>query len=175
MFLIGIRVRPSSTVSCTGMSRIMLMSLPAIAPPGVGWKLVNDAGDTWSAGPCSSEAVSLRASTAAQSAAFGSGTPGAAAEWSVAMEFSLLDDEAREVHVLHGVAHRALLRLLRPPGHLVLRRLVGLALGGRDRLGGKDLDAHRPHRLAHDFLGELLLAGPAEQVLRALLRQDQQD
>ena len=33
------------------------MSLPAM-PPGVGWKLVNDAGETWSAGPCSSEAVS---------------------------------------------------------------------------------------------------------------------
>jgi hypothetical protein len=28
MCLIGMRVRPSSTVSCTGMSRIMLMSLP---------------------------------------------------------------------------------------------------------------------------------------------------
>src|SRR6187549_1158829 len=143
MFLIGIRARPSSTVSCTGMSRIMLMSLPAIAP-GVGWKLVNDAGETCSAGPCSSVAVSLRASTAAQSAAFGSAAaPGTAAEGSVAMGSPLLDDEAREVHVLHGVAHRALLGLLRLRRRLVLARLLGAARGGGHGLGGEDLDAHR--------------------------------
>src|SRR5690242_17846561 len=57
MFLIGIRVRPSSTVSCTGMSRIMLMSLPAVVAP-VGAKLANGAGATWSAGPRTSDAIS---------------------------------------------------------------------------------------------------------------------
>src|SRR4051812_1263269 len=57
MFLIGIRVLPSSTVSWTGMSRIMLMSLPAVEPV-VGAKLANAAGATWSAASCTSEAVS---------------------------------------------------------------------------------------------------------------------
>ena len=45
----GMRVRPSSTVSWTGMSRIMLMSLPA-APPRPGAspeKFVNAAGATF--------------------------------------------------------------------------------------------------------------------------------
>ena len=44
----GMRVRPSSTVSCTGMSRIMLMSLPA-AFTGPGEKLAKAAGATDSA------------------------------------------------------------------------------------------------------------------------------
>src|SRR3954447_3898761 len=71
MFLIGIRVRPSSTVSWTGMSRIMLMSLPAVEPP-VGAKVANDAGETCSAAVWISDAVSARPSAAAQSAAAGS-------------------------------------------------------------------------------------------------------
>jgi len=45
--LIGMRVRPNSTVSCTGMSRIMLMSLLGMLP-GVGEKLVKLAGATCS-------------------------------------------------------------------------------------------------------------------------------
>src|SRR6185436_8635379 len=47
MCLIGILVRPNSTVSCTGMSRIRLMSLPApplVLPPDA--KLANCAGDS---------------------------------------------------------------------------------------------------------------------------------
>ena len=46
---------------------------------------------------------------------------------------------------------------------------------GIHRHGREDLDAHRPDRLAHDFLGELFLAAAAEQLARALLRQDQED
>ena len=54
------------------------MSLPAVEPV-VGVKFANGAGDTWSAGPCSSEAVSARevAAAAAQSAACGSFASGA--------------------------------------------------------------------------------------------------
>src|SRR5947207_11447246 len=70
MCLIGIRVRPSSTVSCTGMSRIMLMSLPAVglAPDE---KFVNAAGATVSV-VCTSVADAAgedSASAAAHSAA----------------------------------------------------------------------------------------------------------
>src|SRR5437764_12886306 len=72
MFLIGIRVRPSSTVSWTGMSRIRLMSLPAVDPV-VGAKLANDAGETWSAASWISDAVSVRPPAAAHSAAASSG------------------------------------------------------------------------------------------------------
>src|ERR1035438_3782403 len=86
MFLIGIRVRPSSTVSWTGMSRIMLMSLPAVEPV-VGANVANEAGETWSAAACSSEAVSLRPSTAAQSAAAAS-AGAAPCVLSVAIRFS---------------------------------------------------------------------------------------
>src|SRR5436190_18827946 len=68
MFLIGIRVRPSSTVSWTGMSRIMLMSLPAVEPV-VGAKLANDAGETCSAASWTSEAVSAPAHSAAAASA----------------------------------------------------------------------------------------------------------
>ena len=45
----------------------------------------------------------------------------------------------------------------------------------RHRLGRGGLDAHRPHRLAHDFLGELLLAFAVEEILRALVGEDHQD
>src|SRR5580765_2851001 len=85
MCLIGMRVRPSSTVSCTGMSRIMLMSLPAVLAP-VGAKFWNDAGETWSAAACSSEAVSglASASAAAHSAAIASASSAGAALFSSA-------------------------------------------------------------------------------------------
>src|SRR5450755_3915238 len=89
MFLIGIRVRPSSTVSWTGMSRIMLMSLPAVEPV-VGAKFANGAGLTCSAGDCSSDAVSVRvcAAAAAQSALSCSSALGAGAVLSSGMVFS---------------------------------------------------------------------------------------
>src|SRR5215204_3374659 len=85
MFLIGIRVLPSSTVSWTGMSRIMLMSLPAVEPV-VGAKLANDAGDTCSAAAWISVAGSARPSAAAHSAAAASGS--APGFWSLVMVFS---------------------------------------------------------------------------------------
>src|SRR5687767_13553745 len=68
MCLIGMRVRPSSTVSCTGMSRIMLMSLPAAVLP-VGVKFWNDAGATCSAWVCTSVAVLVAGVASARAAA----------------------------------------------------------------------------------------------------------
>ena len=52
------------------------MSLPAVDAP-VGAKFANGAGETWSAGPCSSDALSLRepAAAAAQSARAGRSGP----------------------------------------------------------------------------------------------------
>src|SRR5436190_9417284 len=84
MFLIGIRVLPSSTVSWTGMSRIMLMSLPAVDPV-VGAKFANDAGDTWSAASWISDAVSARPAASHSAAA---GSAGMAPVGSVDIVFS---------------------------------------------------------------------------------------
>src|SRR5512142_815257 len=68
MCLIGIRVRPSSTVSCTGMSRIMLMSLPAPCV-GPGAKLANAAGATDSVCTCTAPSPSAAALPSASAAA----------------------------------------------------------------------------------------------------------
>src|SRR5436305_13800365 len=72
-----------------------------------------------------------------------------------------LDDEAREVHV----ADRALVERR-------LRRLLFVA-GGRPGVLVLvlELDAQGPHRLAHHLVGELLLAGAGQQLLRALVRE----
>src|SRR5262245_29663710 len=80
MCLIGMRVRPSSTVSCTGMSRIMLMSLPAVpgAPPAA--KLANGAGESAGAASAPPSAGLASAIAAAHSSAILSWlSPGAAA------------------------------------------------------------------------------------------------
>jgi hypothetical protein len=87
MFLIEIRVRPSSTVSWTGMSRIMLMSLPAVDPV-VGANVANDAGETCSAAAWTSVAGSVRPSAAAQSAAAGSSGSAPGLFWSLDIGFS---------------------------------------------------------------------------------------
>src|SRR5450631_2992637 len=94
-----------------------------------------------------------------------------------------LDDEAREVHVLDRVSRRtdALLRLLRHRrrrgrgGRFGAARLRRGRCRRRHRLGPGDLDSHRPHRLAHDLVGELFLAAAAEQILRGLARDDHED
>src|SRR5688572_11844760 len=79
MCLMGILVRPSSTVSCTGMSRIMLMSLPAPVSCGVAaLKLANDAGATCSTAVEADSAGLLSASAAAHSAAMRSSSDCAA-------------------------------------------------------------------------------------------------
>src|SRR6516162_9777966 len=82
MFLIEVRVRPS----WTGMSRIMLMSLPAVDPV-VGANVANDAGETCSAAAWTSVAGSMRPSAAAQSAAAGS-SGSAPGFWSLDIGFS---------------------------------------------------------------------------------------
>mmetsp|Transcript_48327 Transcript_48327/g.117598 ORF Transcript_48327/g.117598 Transcript_48327/m.117598 type:complete len:428 (+) Transcript_48327:250-1533(+) len=77
MFLIGMRVRPSSTVNWTGMSRIMLMS-PAGPPAVVGLKLAKLGVDTCSGAtsattsPVLAGAGAASASAAAHSAAIAS-------------------------------------------------------------------------------------------------------
>src|SRR5689334_10961063 len=82
MCLIGMRVRPSSTLSCTGMSRIMLMSLPAPPPaPAFGAKLAKAAGASACIGTLPPSAALLSASAAAHSAAIAS-SAGAAALFS---------------------------------------------------------------------------------------------
>src|SRR5687768_4099299 len=75
MCLIGILVRPNSTVSCTGMSRIMLMSLPAPAglPPLPLPKLANCAGDSLVASTPPPSVALVSASAAAHSSAILSG------------------------------------------------------------------------------------------------------
>src|SRR5262245_6695058 len=83
MCLIGMRVRPSSTVSCTGMSRIMLMSFTAPGTPAA-LKSVNATGlELVAAMPSravfGSAAGVDSASAAAHSAAIASSSDGAAA------------------------------------------------------------------------------------------------
>src|SRR6218665_4021051 len=78
MCLIGMRVRPSSTVSCTGMSRIMLMSLPAAADT-LFEKFVKATGATCSVAWTSDAGSPFdSASAAAHSAAISSSALGAA-------------------------------------------------------------------------------------------------
>src|SRR6185295_7121260 len=88
MCLIGMRVRPSSTVSCTGISRIMLMSLPAepVAPPAA--KLANGAGDSAGAVSAPPSAGLASAIAAAHSAAILSWLSSGAAALSADMTLS---------------------------------------------------------------------------------------
>src|SRR5947207_11674285 len=75
-----------------------------------------------------------------------------------------LNDETREMNM----AHRAFLQWRL--GGLVFAVDLGLAV-----VVVLELDAQRPHRLAHHLDGQLLLAGAGQQLLRGLVRQHHQD